>query len=335
MTKTKEQLKEDSRLVRIEMDRLIREEGLIEKDALAKVLPKDSNRARKLAVWKKKGWWPLPKDDQVSQVSRDAGESHSNIPEGWLLRASQDAGELHTKNKVVKPSGVGCDARDAGATLQGEVESKVSRVTAKGKTASHAAEDDHDAEECDMPEYQRTSHEAGDAQQGRLQETVPTDTLRATHEAHDAGAAQKEEGETEGAVVFQEARDSHAATKGMSVQAVSIEMLDMRIRQIVKEVLSEQQVMHKMHGPQGANVVETMPPAPATVKGRKGEKGRKENRDYERLTFGIDRVLAQRFVAEAKEKNLSAGKLLDAILWNRYGRPVLSYMEPDSPDSEE
>jgi hypothetical protein len=73
---------------------------------------------------------------------------------------------------------------------------------------------------------------------------------------------------------------------------------------------------------------EKIPPEPIT---RKGVKGRKETRSYKRLTVGIDVILAERFVEEAKKQNLSPGKLFHVILWNRYGKPQLSYMEGDEP----
>jgi hypothetical protein len=397
MTKTKDQLKENTHLIRVEMDRLIREEGLSEKEALVKVLPKDGHRTRKLAVWVKRGLWPIPPDEQGSpQAARDAQENVSRPePTGWrwtdypdevAIGAPQGAGELHTKSEVVEPSVGVCDARDAGDALQRDVELKVSGGPVEKEIVSLEVEDEHDAEEGDITESQRNGHDAGDARKSRLQEAVPVEFLGVTHEAHDAcegvgqaaqdvrdaGKEQPEEvktvslidardaqeaqkgekaaviegaareaddaqkpGEAEPVVLSEQVcRDAHAAQDIEKPEMFSMEALDARIRQIVKEVLSEQQEMRKMQVQQTAEVDEAMPPAPVTLKGRQGEKGRRENREYERFTFGIDKVLAARFVAEAKEKNLSAGKLLDVILWNRYGRPVLSYMEPGNSDSE-
>ena len=73
---------------------------------------------------------------------------------------------------------------------------------------------------------------------------------------------------------------------------------------------------------------EELPPEPATLKG--AWKGRKENRRYERITITLDETLARLFTKEAKKRGLSEGKLMDAILWNRYGRPKLSYEEKAS-----
>jgi hypothetical protein len=72
---------------------------------------------------------------------------------------------------------------------------------------------------------------------------------------------------------------------------------------------------------------EETPPEPRTI--RKHGKGRKENRKYKRLTVAIDVNLAERFEAEMRSRNLSAGKLMDVILWNRYGKIPLSYHDED------
>jgi hypothetical protein len=72
---------------------------------------------------------------------------------------------------------------------------------------------------------------------------------------------------------------------------------------------------------------EEIPPEPQVVTGH--GKGRKENRKYERLTVSLDKVLLDKFKQEMRSRNLSAGKLLDVILWNRYGRPKLSYQAED------
>ena len=75
--------------------------------------------------------------------------------------------------------------------------------------------------------------------------------------------------------------------------------------------------------------IEEIPPEPRTVK---GIKGRREDRVYKRYTAGIDVKLVPLFEQEMKKKGLSCGKLLDIILWNRYGKPNLSYMVEDEVD---
>lgn len=57
-------------------------------------------------------------------------------------------------------------------------------------------------------------------------------------------------------------------------------------------------------------------------------KGRKESRLYGKVGVTIDGVLLKRLMTEAKQRSLSVGKLLDRILWHRYGRPALSFELP-------
>jgi len=77
---------------------------------------------------------------------------------------------------------------------------------------------------------------------------------------------------------------------------------------------------------------EDWPPEPERI-----GKGKKRNRDIAHLTTTIDRTLLELFKAEAKERRISAGLLIDAILWRHYGKPRLSYMtdesETDSPEA--
>lgn len=102
-------------------------------------------------------------------------------------------------------------------------------------------------------------------------------------------------------------------------------------REVCEEILAN--AMHEKHIQRVGVEGEEVPPEPTTLKG-KDVRGRKENRKYQRLTVGIDVVLAEKFTQEAKERGMSPGKLLDVILWNRYGWPTLSYMpgyvKPDS-----
>lgn len=107
------------------------------------------------------------------------------------------------------------------------------------------------------------------------------------------------------------------------------------IQDVIQAIFNQPHEMFKMQAMMEVRAeAEEVPPAPETIRGRTGEKGRKENREYERFTFGIDRVLAEQFRAEAQSRHLSAGKLLDVILWNRYGKPALSYMATGDTQEE-
>lgn len=109
--------------------------------------------------------------------------------------------------------------------------------------------------------------------------------------------------------------------------------LEKRMRNIAREVFTE--MMPSIQGAMDVAYVpiegEEIPPRPKTIEGR--GKGRKEDRKYERLTVSLDSCLFERFKKELRARNLSAGKLMDVILWNRYGKPKLSYQKAD--DQEE
>jgi len=72
--------------------------------------------------------------------------------------------------------------------------------------------------------------------------------------------------------------------------------------------------------------IEDMPPEPQVIKGE--GKGRRENRDYQKVSLTIDKILWAKFCQERDRRRVSSGRLMDAILWNRYGRPKLSYEDP-------
>ena len=62
-------------------------------------------------------------------------------------------------------------------------------------------------------------------------------------------------------------------------------------------------------------------PEPTVIKG-KGP-GRKLNRDFERLSVAVDKSLLTLFEEEKKKLRIPASRLLDSILWNHYGKPVI------------
>ena len=98
-------------------------------------------------------------------------------------------------------------------------------------------------------------------------------------------------------------------------------------RNVFHHMMHEMQEQNMMYGESSTLAgIEEKPPEPKTVK---GIKGRREDRVYKRYTAGIDVKLVSLFEHEMKKKGLSCGKLLDIILWNRYGKPNLSYMLED------
>lgn len=71
------------------------------------------------------------------------------------------------------------------------------------------------------------------------------------------------------------------------------------------------------------------PPEPQELENT-GKGGRRQIREYQKLSATVDSVLFDRFRSECKDRKLSAGRMLDAILWNWYGRPELSYQREDA-----
>jgi len=117
-----------------------------------------------------------------------------------------------------------------------------------------------------------------------------------------------------------------------------INLIDNNLEQRMEEVargvfhhmMNEMRNQHMMYDESiTLTGTEEIPPEPKTVK---GIKGRREDRAYKRYTAGIDVVLVPLFEQEMKKKGLSCGKLLDIILWNRYGKPNLSYMVENEVD---
>ncbi len=99
------------------------------------------------------------------------------------------------------------------------------------------------------------------------------------------------------------------------------EETEKRIRIIAKEVFREMMNAYDVKSLMPSD--EDMPPEPRTISGE--GRGRKEDRKYDRITITIDEKLANLFRQEMKVRNLSAGRLMDVILWNRYNKPRLTY----------
>jgi hypothetical protein len=68
---------------------------------------------------------------------------------------------------------------------------------------------------------------------------------------------------------------------------------------------------------------EDIPPAPKDITRRK------QDRIYGKIGATVDGVLVRKLNQEAHDRKTSVGKLLDEILWNRYGRPLLSFQAPE------
>jgi hypothetical protein len=73
---------------RLEMHRLMVEEGLSDRGALRRVMPDDRNRWAKLKRWEEKGLWPLHENDLLPQDNSDIQRQAVNdgLSETELLR---------------------------------------------------------------------------------------------------------------------------------------------------------------------------------------------------------------------------------------------------------
>ncbi len=103
---------------------------------------------------------------------------------------------------------------------------------------------------------------------------------------------------------------------------IPVNEFDQHIQALAREVFQE--MLHNI--PNGKNVIEDiqdMPPEPETLK--QAGKGRRENREYEKISLTVDKVLWDLFSKERKQLNVSSGRLLDIILWRHFGRPTLSF----------
>ena len=82
---------EQAKKIRLEMHRLMEQEGLSENEALARALPEDRNRTKKLRRWKQKGLWPL--SNSVSLLDHSVNSD---------MHCASKTGELSEKDLLKK-----------------------------------------------------------------------------------------------------------------------------------------------------------------------------------------------------------------------------------------
>lgn len=99
------------------------------------------------------------------------------------------------------------------------------------------------------------------------------------------------------------------------------------VKKICNELINERltDIEHNVH-----NTHIKLVPKAKIIKGK--GKGRKAEREYYRLSITVDEELMKLFNKEAKKLNITAPRLLDSILWERYGYPKLSF-QPDEETS--
>jgi hypothetical protein len=103
------------------------------------------------------------------------------------------------------------------------------------------------------------------------------------------------------------------------------------IKALAKEVFVEMMISVPNVRTVTHEMADDLPPEPLKLSGT-GKGGRRQTREYGKLSATLDFVLFEHFRSECSERKLSAGRLLDAILWDRYGRPELSYQRADAQE---
>jgi hypothetical protein len=98
--------------------------------------------------------------------------------------------------------------------------------------------------------------------------------------------------------------------------------LDDKIAQMVSKAVTEQ--LSLLAIPKHYEQTELVP-EPTTIKG--GAKGRKQNRLYWKKTISIDRTLWALFEKECKDLKIPVSRLIDTVLWMRYGKPKTTVEE--------
>lgn len=109
--KTVEQIAAETLKIRLDMRTLMQEQGLSENEALARLLPNDRNRTKKLKRWKEKALWPVTE----SELSEQAAP-----PENAVIHRSQieTAAQPESGSALLVHSAIQCQSsQDTDAEL--------------------------------------------------------------------------------------------------------------------------------------------------------------------------------------------------------------------------
>jgi hypothetical protein len=117
------------------------------------------------------------------------------------------------------------------------------------------------------------------------------------------------------------------------------ESLAYQLKAMIREEISRHFVGATEFRTEPKPVQDDLPPEPKEIKKEPGTKGKgrsRQNRDYERHTVTVDSSLWRLFEQDMKNRRISsAGRMMDVILWNYYGKPDLSYMtESQKPEED-
>lgn len=112
--------------------------------------------------------------------------------------------------------------------------------------------------------------------------------------------------------------EEHKPEFDTPLSPIDVKELESRMRAVAKEYFDE--MIGKVKTVHAVGTAEDLPPEPP----REG-KGKRRTRRYGRITVTVDESLLRLFEEEQRTRSLSASRLLDSILWTRYGKPSLSY----------
>jgi hypothetical protein len=106
------------------------------------------------------------------------------------------------------------------------------------------------------------------------------------------------------------------------------------MKTVITEVIDERfTAMTPPPVPPEPPIGEDFPPEPRTIVG--AGKGRRETRKYERISLTIDSNLWKLVQTDMEKLRVSAGRMIDVLLWRVYGRPKLSFEEAEIEPQEE
>lgn len=103
--------------------------------------------------------------------------------------------------------------------------------------------------------------------------------------------------------------------------------LDDRMRTVARQVFQEM-IQNLTNERNIIADVQDVPPEPQVITGE--GKGRRENRHYQKVSITIDTVLWDKIMQEKDRTRVSAGRIMDVILWRYFNKPPLSFQLPES-----
>jgi hypothetical protein len=243
----------------------------------------------------------------------DAREPLEDVSPETRLSDEHASHDEHNSQDQETPVSDECDEHDLRAELDAFLTGAPDRDECDEYEAYElpASHEEHDAQN------QTVGLSAEHAERDECDEREARDAHNGDDERQDSGVICVECAEHD-ARNEHESHDAHIPWSEMETRMREI------AREVVENVMNEMNVMNVQHvmNVNHETAGQDLPPEPQYLKGKKG---RRQDRAYKRFTVGVDSNLAKLFEAEMKRLNVSGGRLMDIILWERYGRPKLSF----------